>query len=82
MGEVASGEGLYSLADRDHRAEYANFITAALAGPYPGPDEEKMAQTLEAQVKIVQLIGPLSTFLQSAESHWLKQRPDGVVHWP
>jgi hypothetical protein len=36
----------------------------------------------EVQAEIIDLIGPLSTFLQAAENHWLGRRPDGVVNWP
>jgi hypothetical protein len=82
MNVVADEQGVYSLADKDHRAEYADNITAALTHPFEGTDEEKIAQAHEMHKEIIQLIGPLSTFLQSAEAHWLNQLPDGVVNWP
>jgi hypothetical protein len=41
-----------------------------------------IAQGHEVQGEIIDLIGPLSTFLQAAENHWLRRRPDGVVNWP
>lgn len=72
----------YSLADRDHRARYADEIAAALMLHFSGTEDEVIAQGREVQDEIIDLIGPLSTFLQAAEIHWLRQRPDGVVNWP
>lgn len=82
MGRVADVEGVYSLADRDHRAEYADDITVALTHPFDGAQEEQIAMARELHIDIIELLGPLSTFLQAAEGHWLNQRPEGVINWP
>jgi hypothetical protein len=49
---------------------------------FSGTEDEVIAQGREVQGEIIDLIGPLSTFLQAGENHWLRRRPDGVVNWP
>lgn len=81
MDRVAEEVGSYSLAHRNHRAEYADNITAALTHPFGDTPEETGELATEPHEAIIDLIGPLSTFVKAAETHWLNQRPDGTITW-
>ncbi len=82
MRRAADEEGTYRLTDRDHRAEFADLIDVYLVHPFDGTREEKDDLARELHSTILELIGPLSTFLQAAEGQWLRERPVGVVSWP
>ena len=78
---AAAEQGSYLVTDRALRAEYADLLRVYMAHPFEGSEDEKQAQAREMHEAIVELIGPLSTFLHAAEAHWLGERPPGVARW-
>jgi hypothetical protein len=82
MRRASDEEGAYLVADKNHRAEYADLIDAWLVHPFDGPEKKRMDQARELHGAILQLIGPLSSFLQVAEAQWLSERPTGIISWP
>ena len=82
LDRAARDQGSYLMTDRALRAEYADLLRVYLVHPFDGSDDEKQAQVREMHQAIVELIGPLSSFLHAAEAHWLGERPPGVVSWP
>lgn len=79
MHVVADIEGIYVEDDEgDLRAEYADLVTANRMHPFD--EDESLPMTREMQDAIINLVGPVATFIAHAEATYLLSRlPEGVV---
>jgi hypothetical protein len=68
-GEAAE----YVLREGDFRARYADDIAITLAHPYPLEFADDM------HTRIVQFIGPVSTYIQMVEAAWFAAHRDDIV---
>ena len=55
------------------RARYADVVSTFLAHPF----DDQFAAGMHG--RIVDLIGPVSTYVHAVEAAWLYSRPDGMV---
>jgi hypothetical protein len=63
----------------DMRAEYADIVGIRLVHPFEGDDDTVRPVAEELHGNILNLLGPLSTYMQQVEAAYLTSRRPGVV---
>jgi hypothetical protein len=63
----------YIIRERTMRARYADLVAVFLAHPF----DDKFASDMHK--RIIDLIGPVATYVQMVEAAWLFSRPEGMV---
>lgn len=73
MAAVATNRSSYVIGSTTLRARYADLVATLLAHPF----DERFAPDMHE--RIVDLVGPVATYVQMVEAAWLYSRPDGMV---
>src|SRR3954452_22034832 len=73
MTAVATNRSSYVIGTSTLRARYADLVATLIAHPF----DERFAPDMHG--RIVDLIGPIATYVQMVEAAWLYTRPDGMV---
>jgi hypothetical protein len=71
--EIRTG---YMIRERALRAEYADTVAMTLTHPF-ALDDRTLAEDLHG--RIVDLVGPVSSYIHNVEAAWLRSRPSGVT---
>jgi hypothetical protein len=66
----------YVVRERFLRAQYADTVALTITHPF---DLDARDLALDMHGRIVDLVGPMSSFINSVEAAWLRSRPPGVV---
>jgi hypothetical protein len=80
LREVAGYEGVYRLSGDRLRAEYADLVVVNAMHPFAPTEAETRKLAEEMQQRTVDLLDPVSTFLQDVEVGWLKDHPAVTQH--
>ncbi len=80
----ADDDGVYVIRELpddkyEMRAEYADIVGIRLVHPFEGDNETVRPIAEELHGDILNLLGPLSTYIQQAEAAYLTSRAAGVV---
>lgn len=73
MNAVSGKRTAYVVRERTMRAEYADLLGANLAHPFDLPFVHDL------HTRIVELIGPIASFVQQVEAAWLYSRPEAIT---
>lgn len=80
MERVAGAESGYLLGDRasetHSRALYADLVAVNAMHPFGKTEEEILGLSRAMHGRIVGVLDPLGSFIQHAESSWIRSRPD------
>ena len=66
----------YKIRERAWRAEYADTVATTLLHPFDLDDREA---ALDMHGRVIDLVGPVSSYIHYVEAAWLSSRPEGVV---
>lgn len=84
LAAAADDDGAYRIGEEPTntftmRAEYADTVNMRLVHPFEGDDETVRPVAGELHGAIVDLLGPLTSYLHRVEAAYLRSRPAGVV---
>lgn len=70
----------YVIREHSMRAQYADQVAMTLTHPFDLDDRERSRKlAYQMHDRIVDLVGPVSSYIHAVESAWLQTRPSGVV---